>query len=64
MSIYTNENKEERLIYRPVSLTSIVRRSHSEMVIKKQWTDYLEKEGIITDRQFGFRTEDHASQTY
>ena len=25
-------------------------------VIKKQWTDYLEREGIITDRQFGFKT--------
>ena len=25
-------------------------------VIKKQWTEYLEREGIITDRHFGFRT--------
>ena len=23
----------------------------------KQWTEYLEREGIITDRQFGFRTK-------
>ena len=25
-------------------------------VFKKQWTKYLEREGIITNRQLGFRT--------
>ena len=49
MSIYTNGNKEEPLNYRPVSLTSIVCKI-CEKVIKKQWTQYLEREGIITDR--------------
>ena len=27
-----------------------------EKVIKEQWTDYLERKRIISDRQFGFRT--------
>ena len=49
MSIYKNENKEEPLNYRPVSLTSIVCKICVK-VIKKQWTEYLEKEGIISDR--------------
>ena len=53
MPICKTGNKEEPLHYRPVSLTSIVCRI-CENVIKKQWTKYLEKEGIITDRQFGF----------
>ena len=36
-----------------MSLTSIVCKVCE--VIKKQWTEYLEREGIITDKQFGFR---------
>ena len=44
MPIYKNGNKEEP----PVSLTSIVCKICE--VIKKQWTDYLEREGIISDR--------------
>ena len=63
MSIYKNGNKDEPLYYRPMSLTSIVCKI-CEKVIKKQWTEYLEREGIITDRQFRFRTEDYVSQTY
>ena len=55
MPINKNGNKEESLNYRPVSLTSIVCKI-CEKVIKKQWNEYLEREGIITDRQFGFRT--------
>ena len=55
MPIYKNGNKEKTLNYRPVSLTSIVCKI-CEKVIKKQWIEYLEREGIITDRQFGFRT--------
>ena len=46
MPIYKNENKEK-----PVSLTSIVCKI-CEKVIQKQWTEYLERERIITDRQF------------
>ena len=55
MPIYKNGNKEEPLNYRSVSLTSIISKI-CEKVIKRQWTDYLEREGIISDRQFGFRT--------
>ena len=54
MLIYKNGNKEEAFNYRPVSLTSIVCQI-CEKVIKKQWSEYLEREGI-TYRQFGFRT--------
>ena len=36
-----------------VSLISIVCKI-CEKVIKKQWTEYFEREGV-TDRQFGFR---------
>ena len=50
-----NGKKEELLNYRPVSLTSIVFKTCE--VIKKQWIDYLEREGIITDKWFGFRRE-------
>ena len=46
MPIYKNGNKEETLNYRPVSLSSIVCKI-CEKAIKKQWTDYLEREGII-----------------
>ena len=49
MPVFKNGNKEESLNYRPVSLTSIVCKI-CEKVIKKQWTDYLERERIITDR--------------
>ena len=55
MPIYESGNKEEPLDYRSVSLSSIVYKI-CEKVIMKQWTDYLEKEGIITDRQLRFRT--------
>ena len=54
MFIYKNGNKEEPFNYRPVSLAIIVCKICE--VIKKQWSDYLEREGIISDRQFGFRT--------
>ena len=55
MPIFKNGNKEEPLNYRPVPLSSIVCKT-CEKVIKKQWTDYLEREGIITDGLFGFKT--------
>ena len=54
MPIYKNWNKEEQFNFRPVSLSSIVCKICE--IIKKQWTDYLEREGIISERQFGFRT--------
>ena len=55
MPIYKNGNKEEPLNYRPVSLTGIVCEICEE-VIKKQWPENLEREEIITNIQFGFRT--------
>ena len=54
MPIYKNGNKEEPLNYRPVSLTSMVCKI-CEKVIKKQWNEYLERKGMVTDRRFGFR---------
>ena len=50
------ENKENPLNYNPVSLTSIICKI-CEKVIKKQRTEYLKRDKIIADRQFGFRTE-------
>ena len=52
--IYKCGNKEDSLNYRPVSLTSVVCKM-CEKVIKEQWTEYLEREGILNDKQFGFR---------
>ena len=54
--IFKNGNKEVPLNYRPVSLTSVICKI-CEKIIKKQWTTYLEREGILTDRQFGFRKD-------
>ena len=54
MPIYKKGNKEEPFNHRPVSLTSIVCKICE--IIKKQWTDYLEREVILSDRQFGFRS--------
>ena len=56
MPIFKNGNKEEPLNYRPVSLNSIICKI-CKKVIKKQWTEYLERKGTLTDKQFGFRTE-------
>ena len=52
--IFKNGNKEEPHNQKPVSLTSIVCKI-CEKVILRQLTEYLEREGIITDKQFGFR---------
>ena len=60
--IQKNGNKEEPLNYRPVSLTIIVYKI-CEKVIKKQWTEYLEREGTVTNRQLDSE-QDHVSQTY
>ena len=60
--IYKNGNKKEPLYYRPVSLISIVCKI-CEKVIKKQWTDYLEREGIISDN-LDSEQVDRVSPTY
>ena len=52
--IYKSGNKEDPMNYRPVSLTSIVCKL-CETVIKNQWTEYLERNNVISGRQFGFQ---------
>ena len=52
--IYKSGNRTEPLNYRPVSLTSILCKICEE-VIKLKWTEYLESENILNERQFGFR---------
>ena len=52
--IYKNGNKQEPLNYRPVSLTSVVCKV-CEIIIKKRWSEHLEKENAISNSQFGFR---------
>jgi len=52
--IYKSGRKEEPLNYRPVSLTSVLCKI-CEKLIKKQWVEFLEKQEIIVDGQFGFR---------
>ncbi len=52
--IYMSGSKEQPLNYRLVPLTSIV-CTLCERIIKKQWTEFLEKESFETKRQFAFR---------
>ncbi len=61
--IYKSGNKEEPLNYRPVSLTSIVCKL-CERIIKKQWIGFLEKENILTKRQFGFKESTNMLRFY
>lgn len=53
MPIYKRNEEEGPLNYRPVSLTSIVCKICEKL--EKQWTAYLEREGILRDKQLGFR---------
>ena len=52
--IFKNGSRMEPLNYRPVSLTSILCKVCEE-VIKAKWSEYLESENILSERQFGFR---------
>ncbi len=52
--IFKNENKEEPLNYRPVSLTSVVCKI-CEKIIRKRWVDMLDEREVLTNKQFGFR---------
>ena len=63
MPIYKNGNKEEPLDYRPVSLTSIVCKI-CEKVIKKQWTEYLDKTRNNKVDTLDSEQDGHMSQTY
>lgn len=52
--IHKGGNKEEPTNYRPVSLTCTIVKI-CERIIKDKWTKYLEDNGILNQRQFGFR---------
>ncbi len=52
--IFKGGNREKPLNYRPVSLLSILMKI-LESFVRDKWVEYLEKENIITDQQFGFR---------
>ena len=52
--IYKSGKKEGPLNYRPVSLTSVVCKM-CERVFKRQWTEFLERRELISNKQFGFR---------
>ena len=52
--IYKSGKKEGPLNYRPVSLTSVVCKM-CERVFKSQWTEFLERRELISNKQFGFR---------
>ena len=53
--IYKNKGKKsDPCNYRPVSLTSVIGKV-MERVVKEQLTTYLEKNGLISDAQHGFR---------
>ena len=51
---YKVGNKEGPLNYRPISLTSVIAKI-CEKIIKKRWVKHLEKNKVITERQFSFR---------
>ena len=52
--IYKSGDKQEPLNYRPVSLTSVVCKI-CEIIIKKRWSQHLERGNAICNSQFGFR---------
>ena len=52
--IFKKGNKSDAKNYRPVSLTSVVVKI-LESLIREELVKHLEDNGIITDRQHGFR---------
>ena len=54
VAIHKGGNKEEPLNYRPVSLLSILIKI-LEGIIRDRWMDYLERNGKLSEKQFGFR---------
>ena len=52
--IYKGGKQDEPLNYRPISLTSIICKL-CEIILKEQWTKYLENENILSKEQYGFR---------
>ena len=52
--LYKIGNKSNPLNYRPVSLTSVICKI-LEKLIREEWVEMLEKQNILTGKQFGFR---------
>ena len=52
--IFKGGNKEDPLNYRPVSLLSVVGKL-CERIVKDKWMEHLEKNGVLTVHQYGFR---------
>ena len=52
--LYKKGNKSNPLNYRPVSLTSVICKV-LEKLIREEWVDMLEKQKMLTEKQFGFR---------
>ena len=52
--LYKKGNKSNPLNYRPVSLTSVLCKV-LEKLIREEWVDMLEKQNMLTGKQFGFR---------
>ena len=52
--LFKKGNKSNPLNYRPVSLTSVVCKV-LEKLIREEWVDMLEKQEMLTGKQFGFR---------
>ena len=52
--IFKKGNKNNPLNYRPVSLTSVICKL-LEKLIREEWVDMLEKQKMLTGKQFGFR---------
>ena len=54
--IFKNGDTEEPKNYRPISITSALSKVF-EKVIREQITDYLNKNNILSNLQFGFRSK-------
>ena len=52
--IFKKGNKSNPLNYRPVSLTSVMCKM-LERLIREKWVEMLNKQNMLTDKQFGFR---------
>ena len=52
--IFKKGNRSNPLNYRPVSLTSVICKM-LERLIREEWVDMLEKQNMLTGKQFGFR---------
>merc|ERR1712082_322264 len=63
--LYKKGNKSNPLNYRPVSLTSVICKI-LEILIREEWVEMLEKQNMLSGKQFGFRqgTVDHVYPIY